>query len=371
MFHRLWVIMLWSCMQCVALVTCQTVRCEDAIQNPGLRGTDSIQVGEMQRTQKWSNPVSGPVCGLYAVSSAIKRLGGDVSPRSLLTTEFVGTCEGTTQGQLVAAIESSHFRAFPATGLCILDVSIVQQPFIALVRPSASNERYSHWVCVHRVGADIIMLDSGKQAYKLTPAEFMALWSGSGVFVRDQNTSSPLVEILLLRAFFMQMILGVGFIGLVAIERLGRSMLKELFVIGIASLVFCLIQMYSIADAGNFWAGTRLATAPHVHDLKSLPIAEAVSLSRRNGTFLIDARREVDFDADRISGAVNVPFYASQEDVKTFFAKTDMSIPIYVYCQSDLCDYDEIVGRSLKSLGFTNVSVCEGGIVEYRQVRAK
>jgi hypothetical protein len=149
----------------------------------------------------WGNAVRGPVCGVYAACSAIQALGGNVSPRSLLNERYVGACDGTTQAELVAAIEDSGYAAFPVDALSSCDLFVSDLPFIALVRPTCVSRKYSHWVTVQGTkDGTFRVLDSGLEPYTLKPAELMSVWSGAGVFVGRTGGASPLVNVYLLRA---------------------------------------------------------------------------------------------------------------------------------------------------------------------------
>jgi len=317
----------------------------------------------------WGNGVSGPICGPFAACAAMRRLGADVSPKSFVTAKYIGTCEGTTQEQLVTVIEDTGYSAYPADTLSILDLAIVDLPFIALVRPSPASNRYSHWVTVERCDGSFMVLDSGKEPYELSPAEFMGLWSGAGVFVGRGESSSPLTDIFLLRLALLLTALGFGF----TIFRVGTRLLRDVgwlaetaLLVGL-SVAICAGALWLFGDLKNRSLGVQIAVAPYTGDFVPMSIDDAVIRSREQGSLLIDARREVDFIADAIEGAVNVPVYAAREDVRRFMHDIDKDTNLYIYCQSATCDYDDTIGRLMASSGFENIYICNEGIFEYRE----
>jgi hypothetical protein len=110
------------------------------------------------------------------------------------------SCEGSSGDEIVTAIEDKGFRAQPASGLSVLDLSVAGSPFLALVRPETVAKRYTHWVTVVPYEGGFTIFDSGRRSYFVTRAELMATWSGVGVFVSRLSDDSPMVNILLFRS---------------------------------------------------------------------------------------------------------------------------------------------------------------------------
>lgn len=69
------------------------------------------------------------------------------------------------------------------------------------------------------------------------------------------------------------------------------------------------------------------------------------------------------FDDCHIKGSINVPF----DQLEDFAKKTNKSTPIILYCSNYRCTASVIGARMLKSLGFDNVAVYEGGTAEWYQ----
>ncbi len=64
-----------------------------------------------------------------------------------------------------------------------------------------------------------------------------------------------------------------------------------------------------------------------------------------------------------IVGSINVPF----DQLEDFAQKTNKTTPIVLYCSNYRCTASGIGARMLKNLGFSNVSIYEGGTAEWYQ----
>jgi rhodanese-related sulfurtransferase len=253
--------------------------------------------------------------------------------------------------------------------MSILDLVVVDLPFIAFVRSSPANRRYSHWITVEHSNKGFVVWDSGRPPYEVSAAEFMGLWSGAGVIVSPRGATSPTVDILFLRLAVIMAAACVGFLicWVCAHMAPGPSLLFESTVLVVLTLATCCGGMLLFGDFTNARLGLQVATAPYCKGFATVSIDDAVARARRPDALLIDARRQIDFEADSIVGSINVPMYASRDDASRFFQAVDRQTHMYVYCQSRSCDFDDTVGRLLSSLGFSNVYVCIEGIAEYRK----
>jgi len=317
----------------------------------------------------WGNTVRGPVCGVYAACSAIQGLGGNVSPRSLLNERYVGACDGTTQAELVAAIEDSGYAAFPVDALSSCDLFLSDLPFVALVRPTCVSTKYSHWFTVQATrDRTFRVLDSGLDSYTLKPAELMSVWSGAGVFVGPKGGVSPLVNVYLLRAAMLLTGVVTACVMRAAWSRKPeRSLLSGYCRIAVVGLCACIAATMMFGDTSNMQHGLDCAAAAyHKAAIRSV-LEEAVDMARRGEALIIDARRESDFAHDAIAEAVNIPVYATEKNAAKCLAQVPKSTPLYIYCQSASCDFDDTVGQLLGAIGFQRVYVCVNGLYEYRE----
>lgn len=212
------------------------------------------------------------------------------------------------------------------------------------------------------------MSDSGLDPYTLKPAELMSVWSGAGVFVGRTGGASPLVNVYLLRAAMLL----AGEVAVCVMHAAWsrnpeRSRLSGYCRIAVVGLGACGAAAVMFGDIANMHHGLDCAAAAyHKAGIPSV-LEEGVDKSRNGEALLIDARHESDFAHDAIAGAVNIPVYATEKNAAKCLARIPKGTPLYVYCQSASCDFDDTVGQLLAAIGFHHVYVCSNGYFEYRK----
>ena len=89
-------------------------------------------------------------------------------------------------------------------------------------------------------------------------------------------------------------------------------------------------------------------------------INDGISAFRKNGNaVLLDVRREEEFSAGYIAGAINVPLQEIEDVEEVVFGKNTL---IYVYCRSGVRSAQAV--KALRYMGYTNV-IDLGGILDY------
>jgi len=317
----------------------------------------------------WQEPISGSTCGVFAACSAIQRLGGLASPKNFIRAKYVGTCSGATQYQVAAVIEDCGFVAFHADRLSIFDLRFTNLPCIAFVRGDSATSRYNHWVFVEFPDNDVLVFDGVKAPYTLKMAEFMSIWSGRGIFVSKPHELSPLLQIYIGRALLVSLAFGLVVLAnrfVSSVTFLDRRMLS-IAKLGFLSLVLSAYCGCFFHDLKNYEMGVNVAISPYYGNLEEVPLTKAIDEMDKPDVLVVDARRQVDYEMHSIKGAVNIPVYADREEIKRFLAGLGKNQAIYVFCQSSRCDFDEVVGRKIMTLGFKNVKVCAEGWNEYHR----
>ena len=203
----------------------------------------------------------------------------------------------------------------------------------------------------------------------MSAAEFMGLWSGTGIFVSKGSHFPIKMRLMLLRSLYFAVVITVSLIAGCLANSVASWFMSEVlseftFLLGNGVLLACL-GVYCFGDVGHWRLGQVTAVAPHVVNLGSVRIFDAESACAAGDGLLVDARRELDFRAGAVDGAVNIPVYADRTEISRYLSDIPRSLPVYVYCQSSACDFDEAVGRTLVSLGFQNVATCTEGYNEY------
>lgn len=324
---------------------------------------------ELDKGFPWREPVSGPLCGIYAACSALQLLGAKVAPEDFLSTMYVGTCGGSNQREIVAVIEDSNYDACALSNLSIYDLRVVGLPLVSFVRSKAIDDRYNHWVTVIAKNDGVVVYDGAKEPYEITVAEFLGIWSGVGVFANQRGSLSPVLLIGLARAplFLCCSVL------VYAAYRVSKSwentsgMSPSIAVLALSTLLLCVVGNILFGDLRNCEVGISTAVAPFQTTVRETSLTEAVAESAVPTVLLVDARRQIDYEMGSIRRAVNIPISASFHDVKSFLQNVNRNVKVYVYCQSKYCAYDDAIAKQIAFLGFKNVAVCDEGWVEYNE----
>ncbi len=87
---------------------------------------------------------------------------------------------------------------------------------------------------------------------------------------------------------------------------------------------------------------------------------------------LLDARAKTAYDLEHISGALSLPTESKPEEFIAFAMKHPKDTAMVVYCGGGNCDQShELAEKLTKDLGYTNVRIMPGGIVEWRVAEGK
>ncbi len=86
----------------------------------------------------------------------------------------------------------------------------------------------------------------------------------------------------------------------------------------------------------------------------------------KDGIQFIDARSPEEFSEGHISGAVNIPFYGSENYLKVI-NRLDKNKVVVTYCSGADCDISTLSGDELFKMGFKKVYVFVGGYEEWRK----
>ncbi len=323
----------------------------------------------------WGTDVSGPMCGVYAACTAAEIVGIKADPRDFIATRYVGQCGGSSPEEVARVVTDAGAKASILTQLSAVDLRLMDCPLIANVRISPTSNRFNHWVVAVPSDAGVTIYDGLQTPYDISTAAFLGSWSGIGICV-TRPESSPLASIWLGRC---SLLLSVGIVGVAALRNRRVTApsgtprpLKQFGALCIASVALCIAGNAVFGDLVHHGEGVAVATASSQggkYRVGRLEDAKRASSSRDE--LLVDARREVDFRLGTIDGAVNVPVTASIWAINRYLEKLDRETPIVVFCQSARCEYDETVAAQAVSLGFTDVTVCDQGWVEFQQAATK
>lgn len=101
---------------------------------------------------------------------------------------------------------------------------------------------------------------------------------------------------------------------------------------------------------------------------QNIALAQAKALFDINGLF-IDGRKQVDFAAGHIKGAINIPYEEfrekQQEEKIEMMRKFNKEGIIVCYCDGGGCDTSIDLAYELAKIGFNSVNIYLGGFAEW------
>ena len=80
---------------------------------------------------------------------------------------------------------------------------------------------------------------------------------------------------------------------------------------------------------------------------------------------LIDARFAADYRMGHLPGAISVPVTSSRRLRESLLKGVAKDEPIVLYCQSEGCPFDEILGGLLIANGYSNLRIYGGGWADW------
>jgi len=102
---------------------------------------------------------------------------------------------------------------------------------------------------------------------------------------------------------------------------------------------------------------------PQLENKKIVSLVEAKKLYDAKEVLFLDARPEPIYKRGHIPGALNVPYNSSEK--KKLMAEIPLEKDIVVYCYSSRCNQARMLDARIREMGYKNVAVFEGGIVEW------
>jgi rhodanese-related sulfurtransferase len=96
---------------------------------------------------------------------------------------------------------------------------------------------------------------------------------------------------------------------------------------------------------------------------KAINLEQAFTLFN-NGAMFIDARDDFDYNEGHISKAINIPFYAFEENENKLNNIYKDKV-IVTYCSGTDCDLSVLLGNTLAEMGYNKVFVFFGGWLDW------
>ena len=322
----------------------------------------------------WSEPSRGNTCGVYSVARALHIIGRPTDVREFWSSEYIGQMEGSTPDELKKAIASKGCYGTLLSRMSLVDISISSEPIIANVRRDADNAVYDHWVCVSRSESGLAVFDGANPGVDTTYGEFLARWNGIGIVVSESQFA--VVKYMVARVMACICILGlvgtmVWAVG--SFRPVAKSSLQmQVFcMMGILLLLGVMSWLLLSSNARNKTA-FQDAIAPFLsYPVKRCTLVDVYLANENPNALLVDARKERDFSLGTIGRAVNIPVTASQVEMEEFLRDIPKDTPVILFCQSEVCPYDDIVARKFYRIGFRDITVSDLGYAEALDLRTQ
>ena len=342
---------------------------------------DAVREMLGERRPHWADPAGGPLCGVFSACTALELSGFSCRPEDYFSFRYVGSQRGSTPEEIEAILREEGAQGTTVAGMSALDLKATGRPVIVNVRSTPSARQYDHWGVVQWTDRGLVFHDGVRVPVVMSVAEFLAIWSGLGVIVSPAG-HGPVVELWLVR---LSAVLAAGLVlaGLRNRARLwtqcagrtGRPApggVKDLILIGVLTIGMAAAGLgFTDAVRGSRDA-VRLATAPYGEPrYETVGLQELRSIVDSGSRLLVDARVPGSLAYGTLPGSINIPVYASLWEIREYLRGVDRDVPLVVFCQSEACGWDEVVGRNLSLLGFDNVAVCDVGWAEYRDAYLK
>lgn len=136
--------------------------------------------------------------------------------------------------------------------------------------------------------------------------------------------------------------------------------LKEISIILVLAVVTAFVYNTFASSGVNF-----LYTEEKLKTGEIVSVERAKLIFDEESAIFIDARPMYSYQRGHIPGAINIPY--SSRDKASLMKDISKDENIITYCYSAKCNQARILVRDLKKMGYTNVALFEGGIVEWKK----
>ncbi len=308
---------------------------------------------------------SGPTCGVYATCRALSLMQISVDPGKYFSPRYIGNSAGSTASELLEILNNFPVTGVPLNNLSKIDIMALGYPVIANVKQHAAADSYDHWITVVYTDRGLFAYDGSGEAVEIAWDEFLRTWSGYGIVVTRDSQAMVLVMVWLSRAALMALCLAIVF-GVWRIFHAKVTKEPTTSVVALAVAVLSLSLVINIAFLGpRFvpeWTNRHFGELPQTREASKNEFLETVQTGQR---LIIDARHASSFRMGSVANAMNIPVSVSRLNLFNLMAPVPFDCPILVFCQSESCGFDEVLGAKFVDLGYKDVAVSRMGYREY------
>lgn len=324
-----------------------------------------------------------PLCGLYCIYSIAKLEGREVDFRNLVKPEYLGSSKGSSLDELKQAAEDLGFSTLSLSRLTPDDLGGFTSPAILHVKSGYDQKEYNHFMLylgIKNGRAEI--LNPPSELTRMPLADLAPLWDGNTLVVSSealtiQNVTAASRKRLVSYAGLA--VLGVasvhGFKRLIS-RSLSRPLRLGLSVGQAAGLVlisvFFGLLVHYLYGGGYFAQPSAVAGIQQAYAGSFIPKvspSKMRTIVTRNHAVIVDSRLQRDYEAGHIENAVSLPVNCSDAAYQQVVSGLSKDRAIVLYCQSAGCPFAERIALRLKEDGFTNLTILEGGWMEWQKMQ--
>lgn len=322
-----------------------------------------------------------PHCGLHCLYLILRMHDQDPNLKDLIIPDYLDTPEGSTLTALKTAVSDFNLHAEILLRANARMLSYCPDPTVLRIKGNNTSKKYDHYVLfLGMEGRRAKICDPAGVVQMMSLDELASRWDGSALVVAKQ----PVEAAGVVRHARIHLFLKVGFgiFVLFVIGRArqycvfpkllstisGRSALSVMQFGGfvLASIVIGL-TVHSICWGGflRYPDGVVSTQEAHVSDFITRIDLMTAKRMKDDGSVFIDARRKPDFEAGHVEEAISIAVDTNDVLLKDATKAVPVDSSVVIYCQSNRCQYADIIAGRLRLLGYSDVSIFEGGWVEW------
>jgi rhodanese-related sulfurtransferase len=300
----------------------------------------------------------GPYCGLYCVTAAAAAMDCPLRFEHIRTRDYLSANPGSTTEDLVRALEFAKLNAIVHRHLSVSQLRSADGPVILHVRsPGATN--FKHW-CLFLGFTDfghVLIYDPPFEQKVIPVAEMMAVWDGFGIEVSSIPNGS--ISVISWDWLIFTVVLGFVF-------WLSRRWYPAKYAIPITAVVVALAWgLMPQAIIGKTGPRGLVSANYFMQSVPELPYEHIRDLMDTQNVVFVDSRVYESHLAVRIPHSLNVPVNAGLVQLRETMNAVRKDCYIICYCNSEHCDWSDIVANQLSHMGYSKVGIYRGGIKDW------
>ena len=328
----------------------------------------------------------GPLCGLTSLRGALAAVDlGTPTMREMIRPQFIGGYEGSSTKNLCEAAEHFGASATAVTQLNVDQLAKIQSPVILHWRGTIQRKTFNHWVLylgITQGGFRII--DHPAPMSELSAAEVAAYWDGTGILIQNPQVEghidrADLVMAMVTTSHLPALLIVFSFLYAAGLL-IKRYQVDRPQISGLAAVVPVLAATAALVvwrhaasadglliDPGSYQRVVAIHQEPKFEMLATAQEL-SVAMSQNEEVLLIDSRMPADFAYGHLDGAINLPIYATRPErnqILSAWSEQKQNLRLMIYCQSDRCEYSDIVAKQLSEDGWANPTIYRGGWMDW------